>query len=271
MDLVLVAGQQAGDPRAPGAAIHRERGGLYAASVEGVGITTADLSAGTAAVFIDLAALDAADRPKGGAPAPGGALQAAEVLIGSPVWRFAARNGLVALHAGAVTGPLGTIVIRGPAGSGKSTTVLAAGRAGWCVVADEVVWYDQRTDPPLLRGTGAPIQIESADGTKSPVKRGEADGIASCNSAPLGCLVCLAERDYAAGSWSALLGDAARTSFEAGAHLGENTQDGVRLGQARTALLSGSCFELRAGPPETVAAQLAAIAAHTRRAAGSRG
>ena len=53
------------------------------------------------------------------------------------------------LHAGAVTGPGGAVVIRGSAGAGKSTLVAAAYRSGLGVLGDESV-LAARSDPDDL-------------------------------------------------------------------------------------------------------------------------
>jgi hypothetical protein len=266
MTMVLVAGADPGvTARAAGRSAHRERGQLYAATVEGVGVTVADLAMGTAAVFVEMeqmAGVTAGEVP----------VRPAEVLIGSPVWRFAASKGLVALHAGAVTGELGTVVVRGPAGRGKSTAVLAAGHAGWSVLADETVWFDPLLDPPVLRATGMPIQIEREDGSKGPPDAGPLTPMRFCTVAPLGCTVFLAPRErHGAGSWHPLDADSALAAFAAGAHPGEGTQARERIARARSALLSGGCYELVAGSPDTLADQLTAIASHARRPAHAQG
>lgn len=61
----------------------------------------------------------------------------ARLLLESPVAVLLARRGFTVLHAGAVVGPGGAVVVRGGAGAGKSTLVAAAWRAGFGVLADE--------------------------------------------------------------------------------------------------------------------------------------
>lgn len=62
---------------------------------------------------------------------------AARTLLEAPSAVLLARRGFTVLHAGAVGGPRGAIVLRGAAGAGKSTLVAAAWRAGMHVLADE--------------------------------------------------------------------------------------------------------------------------------------
>ena len=61
----------------------------------------------------------------------------ARTLLEAPAAVLLARRGWRALHAGAVTGPKGAIVVRGGSGAGKSTLVAAAHNAGLDVLGDE--------------------------------------------------------------------------------------------------------------------------------------
>jgi hypothetical protein len=63
------------------------------------------------------------------------------VLLGRRAWQV--------LHAGAVVGPRGAVVVRGGAGAGKSTLVAAAFREGLGVLADESL-LAAREDPDDL-------------------------------------------------------------------------------------------------------------------------
>jgi hypothetical protein len=65
----------------------------------------------------------------------------AAVLLGRRAWQV--------LHAGAVVGPKGAVVIRGGSGAGKSTLVAAAFRDGLSVLADETL-LAAREDPDDL-------------------------------------------------------------------------------------------------------------------------
>jgi hypothetical protein len=56
------------------------------------------------------------------------------------------------LHAGAVVGPAGAVVVRGAAGAGKSTLVAACWKAGLGLLGDESLLVD-RGDPDLLEAT----------------------------------------------------------------------------------------------------------------------
>jgi len=62
---------------------------------------------------------------------------AARSLLEAPVAVLLARRGWRALHAGAVSGPKGAVVVRGASGAGKSTLVAAAHAAGLSVLGDE--------------------------------------------------------------------------------------------------------------------------------------
>ena len=62
---------------------------------------------------------------------------AARALLEAPTAILLCHRGFAALHAGAVVGPRGAVVLRGAAGAGKSTLVAAAWRAGLGVLADE--------------------------------------------------------------------------------------------------------------------------------------
>lgn len=64
--------------------------------------------------------------------------------------KMAGRQQL--LHAGAVLGRAGAVVIRGPAGSGKSTLVAACRRAGLGFLGDESLLVD-RCSPDRLEAT----------------------------------------------------------------------------------------------------------------------
>jgi hypothetical protein len=73
----------------------------------------------------------------------------ARLLLETPAAALLARRGYGALHAGAVVGPGGAVVIRGSAGAGKSTLVAAAHQAGLSVLGDESV-LAARNDPDEL-------------------------------------------------------------------------------------------------------------------------
>jgi hypothetical protein len=73
----------------------------------------------------------------------------ARTLLEAPVAVLLARRGWRALHAGAVAGLRGAVVVRGAAGAGKSTLVAAAHAAGLDVLGDESLLVS-RTDPDGL-------------------------------------------------------------------------------------------------------------------------
>src|SRR5450830_17468 len=79
-----------------------------------------------------------------GAPGP-----AARWLLEAPVAVLLARRGWRALHAGAVSGSKGAVVVRGASGAGKSTLVAAAHAAGLEVLGDESLLV-ARGDPDAL-------------------------------------------------------------------------------------------------------------------------
>lgn len=71
------------------------------------------------------------------------------LLLETPAAVLLARRGYGVVHAGAVVGPAGAVVIRGAAGAGKSTLVGAAYGAGLGVLGDESVLV-ARSDPDDL-------------------------------------------------------------------------------------------------------------------------
>lgn len=73
----------------------------------------------------------------------------ARLLLETPMAMVLARRGYGLLHAGAVTGPGGAVVIRGRPGAGKSTLVAAAYRSGLDVLGDETILV-ARSDPDDL-------------------------------------------------------------------------------------------------------------------------
>ena len=62
---------------------------------------------------------------------------AARTLLEAPAAVLLSRRGFTVLHAGAVVGSGGAVVVRGASGAGKSTLVAAAWRAGFGILADE--------------------------------------------------------------------------------------------------------------------------------------
>lgn len=62
---------------------------------------------------------------------------ASRYLLEAPVAPLFTRRGFTVLHAGAVVGAHGAVVVRGGPGAGKSTLVAAAWKAGLGVLADE--------------------------------------------------------------------------------------------------------------------------------------
>jgi hypothetical protein len=74
---------------------------------------------------------------------------AVRLLLETPVAVLLARRGYGVVHAGAVVGPGGAVVIRGAPSAGKSTLVAAALQAGLGVLGDETVLVS-RDDPDAL-------------------------------------------------------------------------------------------------------------------------
>jgi hypothetical protein len=75
--------------------------------------------------------------------------QVARLMLETPAAVMLARRSYGVVHAGAVAGPAGAVVIRGAPGAGKSTLVAAAHRAGLNVLGDETVLV-ARDDPDDL-------------------------------------------------------------------------------------------------------------------------
>jgi hypothetical protein len=74
------------------------------------------------------------------------------LLLEAPVAALLARRAYAVVHAGAVCGPAGAIVIRGAPGAGKSTLVAAAHCAGLAVLGDESVLVARDDPDELLAG-----------------------------------------------------------------------------------------------------------------------
>ncbi len=64
-------------------------------------------------------------------------LRVFRLALETPIAIFLSRSTHNVLHAGAVAGPRGAVVLRGPAGAGKSTLTAAAWKAGLTVLGDE--------------------------------------------------------------------------------------------------------------------------------------
>ncbi len=73
----------------------------------------------------------------------------ARLLLETPTGALLARRAYGVVHAGAVVGTAGAVVIRGAPGAGKSTLVAALHRAGLGVLGDETVLV-ARHDPDEL-------------------------------------------------------------------------------------------------------------------------
>jgi hypothetical protein len=74
------------------------------------------------------------------------------LLLETPVGVLLSRRRLQVLHAGAVTGPRGAVVLRGASGAGKSTLVAAGWQAGLGVLGDESL-FAAHEDPDDLSAT----------------------------------------------------------------------------------------------------------------------
>ncbi len=74
----------------------------------------------------------------------------ARLLLEAPAGAMLARRTYGVIHAGAVVGPGGAVVIRGGPGAGKSTLVAAAHRDGLGVLADEAILAARRDPDQLL-------------------------------------------------------------------------------------------------------------------------
>jgi hypothetical protein len=206
-----------------------------------------------------------------------------QVLVESPLWRFAAHRGLTTLHAaGVVIGDV-TLVLRGPAGAGKSTLAAAAAIAGHGVLAEEGVWYDPGQAPACLRGAPWTIHLDDASlallGREAPPQgSGLATGAASApmkraldvaddlhgraaERAPLGPIVYLDPPDGSSARWRRLAPGEARVQHEAMKTVGESTQDPSRWAAARDALIARGAYSLAGGQVQDRVSALEAIAA----------
>ncbi len=102
---------------------HGER--VYTATIPGLLRTRIDLGDGTVEGEVSDGLLR--DAPS----------LAARFLLEAPAAVLLSRRAFTVLHAGAVVGPGGAVVLRGAAGAGKSTLTAAAWKSGLGVLADE--------------------------------------------------------------------------------------------------------------------------------------
>ena len=255
---------------ADGRAYH-EAGGLLAILTPSGSCTLADLESGRISAFVNPEADLAAE---------------AEALFGAPVWRFAARQGLVACHAATVIAPSGKgLLLRAAGGGGKSTLALAAWRQGLGLLAEEVTWIDLRTTPasPTLRGR--PDQIHVAPDVLTawdlaPVSdladradaqpQGPVDTLTGkvrlalpegdsrlVGSAMAGPVVFLARGEAAeAGCWRHISTAEAHERWQATAIAGEASQRADGLSAALQALLGRGAYVLGGDTPPRLAARL---------------
>jgi hypothetical protein len=241
---------------------HRERGSLYTAGDDRGSVVVADLAGGRAAAFVTPATPPEIVRT---------------VLLESPVWRFAAWRGLVALHAAAIVVDGVTLVLRGLGGSGKSTLAYAAARAGHRLLAEEVTWFDPTIGPaPLLRGApwtvhlepdalalfpeiaGQPLVRQASGKRKLAADVAGATGNCCVERAPLGPIVFL-DRSAGETGWARIEDADARRRFDAGLLAAERTQRPAGLEAARDALIGRGAFVLRFDGPAGALAGLEAI------------
>jgi hypothetical protein len=73
----------------------------------------------------------------------------ARLLLETPSAALLARRAYAVVHAAAIVGPAGAVVIRGAPGAGKSTLAAAAFQAGLDILGDETVLVS-RSDPDEL-------------------------------------------------------------------------------------------------------------------------
>ena len=103
---------------------------------------------------------------------------AARLTLEAPVALLLCHRGFQPLHAGAVAGPKGALVLRGAQGAGKSTLVGAAWRAGLAVLGDESVLVS-RDDPDALASSVRELTLREdasrllgLDGVTTPARVG---------------------------------------------------------------------------------------------------
>jgi hypothetical protein len=88
----------------------------------------------------------------------------ARTLLEAPAAVLLARRGWRALHAGAVRGPKGAVVVRGGSGAGKSTLVAAAHVSGLNVLGDESLLVS-RADPDDLASSVRELTLREDSAT----------------------------------------------------------------------------------------------------------
>ena len=102
----------------------------------------------------------------------------ARLLLETPAAALLARRSYGVVHAGAVAGPAGAVVIRGAPGAGKSTLVAAAHQAGLRVLGDESVLV-ARSDPDEILAAVRDVtllpdatRLLGLEGAVTPIRRG---------------------------------------------------------------------------------------------------
>jgi hypothetical protein len=86
-----------------------------------------------------------------------------------------AARGLLVLHAGAVARDGAAVLVIGATGAGKSTTVVAAGGAGWTVLADDLVVVRVGEAGVQAHGIARPVSAPAGMGKGTPIA-GDARG-----------------------------------------------------------------------------------------------
>lgn len=249
---------------------YREAGSLLAVLTPSGSCVLADLEGGRASAFVSGAAdLDTE----------------AEALFGAPVWRFAARHGLVACHAATVVGDSGRgILLRAAGGGGKSTLALAAWSAGLGLLAEEVTWLDARSDGAAVWLRGRPDRIHVAEdvleilglaasaghqllsagsaGGKIRISLDQAPELLR-GSSPAGPVVFLVRGEPAeSGAWRPIGPLEAGDRWRATAIPGEASQAASALAAVHGRLLARGAYLLGNDAPARMVERLRAIDAH---------
>lgn len=76
------------------------------------------------------------------AGATGAAAPAARAALYTALSEAVRASGLVPMHAAAIARDDDSTLLLGPSGTGKTTTLLRAVRAGWSPLAEDLVWLD---------------------------------------------------------------------------------------------------------------------------------
>lgn len=104
-------------------------------------------------------------------PEPAARVLATHPFLTIPLLEAAKRAGMFPLHAGAVAGSCGGLLLAGPSGAGKSTLAFALARAGLAFFADDIVFLDPADSTPRVLAFPDELDLTDRSATMFPELR----------------------------------------------------------------------------------------------------